>query len=75
MKQAQDNAGTLIVSIRLSLAAFGKPVVVVGADTNLLVMLVTSDHKHEPVYVMQLESHNTTEFTIFKHALVTQVSI
>ena len=52
VKQAQADADALIVSTALSLAESGKPVVVVGTDTDLLVMLVAQATTDMDLYML-----------------------
>ena len=52
VKQAEADADSLIVSTALSLAECGKPVVVVGTDTDLLVMLVTLASTKVDMYML-----------------------
>ncbi|KAK3895922.1 hypothetical protein Pcinc_000395 [Petrolisthes cinctipes] len=59
MKQAQAGADALIVSTALSLTASGKPVVVVGTDTDLLVMLVTLATANMDLYMLCCKNPTT----------------
>ena len=59
VKQAQADADALIVSTALSLAAPGKPVVVVGTDTDLLVMLVTLATTNMDLYMLCCKNPTT----------------
>ena len=52
VKQAMADADSLIVSRALLLAESGKPVVVVGTDTDILVMLVTQALTNVDVYML-----------------------
>ncbi|KAG0710803.1 hypothetical protein GWK47_022052 [Chionoecetes opilio] len=52
VKQVMADADALIVSIALSLADSGKPVVVVGTDTDILVMLVAQATTNMDVYML-----------------------
>lgn len=52
VKQAQADADALIVSTARFLAESGKPVVVVGTDTDLLVMLVAQATTNMDLYMM-----------------------
>ncbi|KAK3894781.1 hypothetical protein Pcinc_001503 [Petrolisthes cinctipes] len=59
MKQAQADTDALIVSTALSLTASGKPVVVVGTDTDLLVMLVTLATVNMDLYMLCCKNPTT----------------
>lgn len=52
VKQASADADALIVSTALSLAESGEPVVVVGTDTDLLVMLVAQATTDMDLYML-----------------------
>lgn len=59
VKQAQADADALIVSTALSLAESGKPVVVVGTDTDLLVMLVAQATPNMDLYMLCCKNPTT----------------
>lgn len=59
VKQAQADADALIVSTALSLAESGKPVVVVGTDTDLLVMLVAQASTNMDLYMLCCKNPTT----------------
>ena len=59
VKQAQADADALIVSTALSLAESIKPVVVVGTDTDLLVMLVAQATTNMDLYMLCCKNPTT----------------
>ena len=59
VKQAQADADALIVSTALSLAESIKPVVVVGTDTDLLVMLVAQATTDMDLYMLCCKNPTT----------------
>ena len=59
VKQAQADADALIVSTALSLAVSGKTVVVVGTDTDLLVMMVSQAITNMDLYMLCCKNPTT----------------
>ena len=59
VKQAKADADACIISTALSLAESGKPVVVVGTDTDILVMLVAQATTNMDVYILCRENPTT----------------